>query len=119
MTPEESRLLGQVLAETKDIKDFMKGMKFDFNDKIDNVIESQNGKNAMLDRRITDECADNEKRIDKISSTVVEVEKEQNELKVKQAVSTTKLALAISGATFTITMIATAIFDYVVDMIKR
>ena len=101
MTEGESKQLTEVSNDVKWIIKSIEEMRSDFKDDISNVIESQNCKNKTIDERIS--C----------------VEKEQNEIKTKTAVSTTKLTSIIAGITFVLTMVAQAVFTAVTESLKK
>jgi hypothetical protein len=86
----------------------IKEMRVGFKEDIANVIESQNGKNNMLDCRITG-----------VNDEVKIIKKDQNEIKIKQAVSTTKLTAVIAGITFILTMVSQALFDTCTEILKK
>ena len=83
--------------------------KFDsFDKRTDRIIESQGGKNLMLDNRITAVDKLHQKQADNHCPRIRKLEE-------KQAVITTKLALVISGIIFSVVFF----LDNLVDAIKH
>ena len=97
-----------LLAEIqKDIKHNAETQRKGFEDMKqhqDNILVSQNGKNRMIDDRITKEC----KVIDKIDNRLQAVE-------IKQAVVVTKLAMLISGAIFALYFAIEKLYDFIIN----
>ena len=98
-----------ILAEIqKDIKYNAEKQKKGFEDikqHQENIIISQNGKNKMLDDRISKECL----VIDKIDERLQSVE-------VKQAVVVTKLAMLISGAIFAVYFLIERAWEFIINL---
>lgn len=108
MTEGESKQLTEVSNDVKWLIKSIEEMRSDFKEDISHVIESQNGKNRMIDDRITG-----------VGDRVCCIEKEQNDIKIKQAVSTSKLTAIIAGVTFVLTMVAQALFTAITESIKK
>jgi len=108
MTPGESNQLTEVSNDIKWIKEYMKEIKTDFAQKVEDVIDSQNGKNLMTDNRITEVCGE-----------VKCVKDKQDAMEIKQAVSTSKLTAIVGIVTFVLTMVAQALFTTITEMLKK
>ena len=77
--------------------------KFDsFDKRTDRIIESQNGKNKMLDGRITSVDKLHQKQADLHCNEIKAVKEAQGEIKTRLSVATTKLAVIISGIIFAV-----------------
>lgn len=118
MTPGESKQLTEVSNDVKWILKSIERMDANFSEKIDHVIESQNGKNRMMDDRITKNCEETEARIDCFNDRIVAVEKEQETLKpVKKFYN--KAAAASLGIMITLGMTVIGLCYYIYENVLR
>jgi hypothetical protein len=108
MTKEESSQLTEVSNDIKWIIKSIEEMNKNLKEDITHVIESQNGKNLMTDNRITEVCGE-----------VKCVKDKQDDMEIKQAVSTSKLTAIVGIVTFVLTMVAQALFTTITEMLKK